>query len=92
MPRGRPNIDLTVHKELIIAMYNSGGTTADIANFLENRRGLSVQARTIERRLQEWQIRKRTCKIDSQSEQLRARIVVLFFECGLSDKEILFVL
>jgi hypothetical protein len=49
-----------------------------------------VEQKTIRRRLQEWGITRRT-KVDD-TPQLRARIAILFYNCCLSDKNILNIL
>ena len=51
---------------------------------------LSITDRTLRRRLQDWNVYQKT--VTPKSEQLNARVRILFFENCLSDKEILIVL
>ena len=60
----RPRIDLETHKENIIHLFQSGAGVEVIRSTLQTR-GIPTTTRTIERRLHEWGVRKRTTINDS---------------------------
>ena len=87
---GRPSIDLSLYKDLIINKFQDGISAFDISELLLAQHHISVKPRTIQRRLLEWQVSRRP-KCDD-NPQLRCRIAVLFYQCCLSDKNIIRVL
>lgn len=87
---GRPSISLVPYKDTIIAKFQDGTSAAAISEFLFHNFQIRVEQKTIRRRLREWGITRRT-KVDD-TPQLRARIAILFYNCCLSDKNILNIL
>lgn len=89
-PAGRPTIDLADYQEFIINQSRNGSTPTGISALLLLKFQIDVKPRTIRRRLSEWHVVTRP-KCDDNGE-LRCRIAVLFFQCCLSDKDILHIL
>ena len=87
---GRPSISLAQYKDVIVAKFQDGTSACAISEFLFSNFQIRVEQKTIRRRLHEWGITRRT-KVDD-SPQLRARIAILFYNCCLSDKNILNIL
>jgi hypothetical protein len=90
MPPGRPSIDLASYREEITDLYCSGNSVLEITKSLLDTYQIDIKPRTLERRLKEWDLRKRTYTEDTP--HLRARIATLFFQCCLNDDEMLQVL
>jgi hypothetical protein len=90
MPPGRPHIDLVPYQQEIIELYNSGNKPSEIAEILLDKYNLAVKPRIIKQRLQEWHVWKIT--ITENNPRLCARIKVLYFQCCLSDDDMLYVL
>ncbi|OXV10153.1 hypothetical protein Egran_02085 [Elaphomyces granulatus] len=87
---GRPSKDILRYKDEIIELFLQGSTNRNIVSYLSDNYNVEIGHRTLERRLAEWGVRKNHQNIDTP--QLRARISVLFFQCCLGDKDILYVL
>ncbi|KAL5366644.1 hypothetical protein BJX96DRAFT_170107 [Aspergillus floccosus] len=77
---GRKAINLEPYRDEIISLYSTS-TSVDSIRI----------KRTLENRLQQWEIRRQDRTIAS-NPLLHARIRVLFFQVGLEDKELLSVL
>lgn len=84
---GRPSIDLSFLKDVIISQFQNGMTAADISSYIYTNYEVNVEQKTIRRRLLHWGVRKRLRTNDTP--QLRARIAVLFYQCCLTDHDIL---
>jgi hypothetical protein len=88
---GRPSKDLYEFREEILNLFQAGETAEQIANHLQDNYDYAINGRTIRRRLNEWGIitrRVRTIDLENIDNQ----IMSLFFQCGLSDDEIHYVL
>ncbi|KAE8334194.1 hypothetical protein BDV24DRAFT_156997 [Aspergillus arachidicola] len=87
----RPTIDLEPYKAEITALYQRNEPVAAIQDYLKESFNLQLSKRTLESRLQEWGLlhQDRTVSINTD---VQARIKVLFFQVGLEDKDILYVL
>ena len=86
----RPTIDLEPYKAQIIELYQNNNSSADIASFLWQNFEVKVGERTIKRRLQTWEQRKR--HVTNDTPELQLRITSLFVECCLKNDDILEVL
>ncbi|KAE8369889.1 hypothetical protein BDV27DRAFT_140805 [Aspergillus caelatus] len=86
-----PAIDLEPYKAEITALYQRNEPVAAIQDYLKESFNLQLSKRTLESRLQEWGLlhQDRTVSINTD---VQARIKVLFFQVGLEDKDILYVL
>ncbi|EED21282.1 hypothetical protein TSTA_085130 [Talaromyces stipitatus ATCC 10500] len=82
---GRPSKDLYQFQEEISSRFLDGETMEDIAEYLTNEYQYEINSRTIRRRLKEWGIKRRVRTIDK--ENLDNQIMILFFQCGLSDDD-----
>lgn len=91
MTMPRPKVDLEIHQREIITLYRNGQTSTQISNTLKQHHDITVTARTVERRLSEWQIINKRIKTEDSS-MLRCRISALFYECGFNDVDALFAL
>lgn len=89
--RGRKTINLEPYKDEIILLYSSSTSVDSIRTSLQEKYNLQISKRTLESRLQQWEIRRQDRTITS-NPLLHARIRVLFFQVGLEDKELLSVL
>ena len=89
--RGRKAIDLEPYRDEIISLYSSSTSVDLIRTSLQEKYNLQISKRTLENRLQQWEIRRQDRTIAS-NPLLHARIRVLFFQVGLEDKELLSVL
>ena len=89
--RGRKAIDLEPYRDEIISLYSSSTSVNSIRTSLQEKYNLQISKRTLENRLQQWEIRRQDRTIAS-NPLLHARIRVLFFQVGLEDKELLSVL
>lgn len=87
----RPTIDLEPYKAEITALYQRNEPVVAIQDYLKESFNLQLSKRTLESRLQEWGLlhQDRTVSINTD---VQARIKVLFFQVGLEDKDILYVL
>lgn len=91
MPFGRPSKDINEYKDEISKRFLDGEKIETIAEHLLEKYNIKVHPRTIQRRLKDWGIVLRVRSLTPNS-QLDNRIKKLFFENGLSDKEIIYVL
>ncbi|KAL6229002.1 hypothetical protein BDW75DRAFT_117457 [Aspergillus navahoensis] len=91
MPGGRPSINLEPYKDEITGLYLNNTVPNRIAEYLANSYGISATPRTIEARLRRWGIKKSN-RTASTDQVLHARIMVLFYQVGLEEKELLKVL
>ena len=66
---GRPSIDLSLYKDLIINKFQDGISVFDISELLLAQHHISVKPRTIQRRLLEWQVSQ--CPKCDDNPQLR---------------------
>ena len=87
---GRPSIDLTLYKDLIINRFQDGISADAISDLLLVHHQISVKPWTIQCCLLEWQVS--WCPKCNDNPQLQCQIAVLFYQCCLSDKNILWVL
>ena len=89
--RGRTRINLNQHKDEIIDWFqNKNKTHEEIAQALNLSYDTKVTARTVRRRLKDWNITKRTRVQDTA--ELRARIAYMFCILGFTDSEMLYAL
>src|ERR1700722_17947212 len=89
--RGRTTIDLGHYKAQIIAWFQDENKTRDeIAQLLLSSYDITVASKTVQRRLKDWGITKRT-RVESTAE-LRARIAYFFCVLGFTDNEIVHAL
>jgi hypothetical protein len=87
---GRPPINLDRHREQLIGLYHASMTLDHLIDFMYDHHHISINKRTIKRRFKLWNVRK---YISSDcSQEMQDRIVELFFEAGLNDREMLQVL
>ncbi|EED21277.1 hypothetical protein TSTA_085080 [Talaromyces stipitatus ATCC 10500] len=88
--RGRPSKDLTPYKNEISNLFNDSETAEAIVDYLLAEYRIKVTSRTIQRRLRTWGFRRR---IKTQHhEDLENQILNLFYQCGLSDTDMHYVL
>jgi transposase len=87
---GRPTCDVDQYQEEISDLYQSGQTVDSIARELLSEYNFDVNPRTIQRRLKEWGLTRRIRV--KHTNELENQILVLFYQCGLSDKDMLYVL
>ena len=87
---GRPTSAIDQYKEEILDLFVNDETIESIAEELLSKYNLKVNRRTIQRRLKEWGFTKRVRIKDT--DKLEKQILVLFYQCGLSDKDMLIVL
>ncbi|KAL3428760.1 hypothetical protein BDV09DRAFT_203923 [Aspergillus tetrazonus] len=91
MPGGRPSINLEPYKDEITELYLNNTVPNRIAEYLADSYGISATPRTIESRLRRWGVKKSN-RTASTDQVLHARIMVLFYQVGLEEKELLKVL
>ncbi|KAL4732831.1 hypothetical protein BDV11DRAFT_210663 [Aspergillus similis] len=91
MPGGRPSINLEPYKNEITRLYLNNTVPNRIAEYLADSHGISATPRTIEARLRKWGIRKSN-RTASTDKVLQARIMILFYQVRLEEKELLKVL
>jgi hypothetical protein len=87
---GRRKVNLDAFRVELTGLYAEGLTVDRLKTYLKEQYEFDVTSRTIKRRLQDWQIRKR--QVTRVSDELKRRIQVLFFEIGLNDEDMLCVL
>lgn len=87
---GRPAQDLYEFQEEILSRFREGETIKAITESLWDNYGLKINSRTVQRRLKEWGVTRRTKTIHHNN--LDNQIMTLFFQCGLSDDEMCLVL
>jgi hypothetical protein len=73
----KPQIDLNFFQDLIIAWFNNGISTDDIAKRLANEHNTICTGRTIKRRLKDWGITKRIRV--QETATLRLKIASMFY-------------
>jgi hypothetical protein len=84
-------IDLGPYKAQIITWFQDENKTAnEIAELLRSSYDVIVVSRTVQRRLKDWDITKRTRAMDTAT--LRARIAYMFCILGFTDNEMLHAL
>jgi len=89
MPAGRPPTEFSHLRGLLTELYQTQNIP-QLRDFLLEEHGIKTSIRTIKRRFQEWGIQKEPpVKL---SETLKNRIIILFFESGLEDAEMLVIL
>ena len=81
-----PKVELETFRTVIEIRYYTGNTSQAISIWLSQQHTILVNARTLERRFQEWGLKKRV-KSD-YSEECRIRIFTLFYTQCLHDNEI----
>ena len=93
MPQGpgRRAINLDPYKDEILSLYTSRTTVTSILTLLYKKYNIQISKRTLESRLQSWDIQYQNRTLISDP-LLHARIRVLFFQVGLEEKELLSVL
>ena len=89
--RGRTIVDLSLYKAQIITWFQDENKTAqEIVDLLCESYDTIVALRTVQRRLKDWNITKRTRAENTAT--LRARIAYMFCILGFTDLEILHAL
>ena len=73
----KPQIDLSIFQDFIIAWFNDGISTDDIAKRLANEHNTICTSRTIKRRLKDWGITKRVRV--QETATLRLKIASMFY-------------
>jgi hypothetical protein len=87
---GRPRIDLTQYQLELCGLFHEGLTFDQLSTYLLETYQLNINTRTLKRRFQAWEVRRR---IPAQVEDAaKRRIQILFFEVGLEDSDILTIL
>ncbi len=84
-------IDFDFHKNEVLKLHQKEHAVAQIAKYFRDTYQIEVAIRTIERRLQSWNVTIKRIKTNDSSK-LRARITILFFQCDCNDEEILLFL
>jgi len=85
------SIDLEPYKAQIISWFQDENMTAnEISESLRSSYDLIVVPRTIQRRLKDWGITKRT-RVENTAK-LQARIVYMFYVLGFIDNEMFYAL
>ena len=88
---GRTAIDLEPYKAQMISWFQDENmTTNEIAESLRSSYEIAIVPRTIQRRLKDWGITKRT-RVENTAK-LRARIAYMFCMLGFTDDEMLHAL
>jgi hypothetical protein len=88
---GRTIVDLSLYKAQIIIWFQDENKTAlEIVQLLRESYDKQVALRTVQRRLKDWNITKRTRAENTAT--LRARIAYMFCILGFTDSEILHAL
>src|SRR6266536_1707436 len=87
---GRPSVDLEPYKDELEDSFLAGATFQDLKNELFEDYGIAVTYRTIQRRFQIWNIKKRNRPVDSL--EIRECIEFHIFDIGLSDEDVLEIL
>jgi Clr5 domain len=86
-----PPKDLQPFKAVIHRLlYEENQTSNDVLQYLSNHHDLVMSKRTLERRLSEWGYTQRQQTDDTPL--LRARMKVLFYDVGLDDETMLYIL
>jgi transposase len=89
--RGRTTINLTLYKAQIISWFQDDDKTLNaIATLLQSSYDITTTTKTVQRRLKDWGISKRT-RVHITST-LQARIAYFFCILGFTDKEIVHAL
>jgi Clr5 domain len=89
--RGRTIVDLSLYKAQIITWFQDENKTAqEIVDLLCESYDTTVTLRTVQRRLKDWNITKRTRAENTAT--LQARIAYMFCILGFTDLEILHAL
>ena len=83
-------VNLNSCKDLIVQLFDNGSSYTEICQQLQAQHNVEISECTLKRRLQEWQITRRTKMEDTL--ELRARILYLFASQGYSDLKILPIL
>jgi len=86
MLAGRPRVNLDSYKEEITNDWRHGSSLAEIRESLTAEYGVKISTRTIERQLRNW-----NCSRHLNEEvvnRIKGRIIVLYFNEGCTDKEI----
>lgn len=84
----RQQINLEPYRDEIITLFQHGISSDSISRTLESRYNIQVKERTIQSRLRQWGIRKRS-RTTTADEVLHARIKMLFVHDRLTDKAML---
>jgi hypothetical protein len=88
---GRTIVDLSLYKAQIITWFQDENKTAEeIVQLILELYNEKIALRTVQRRLKDWNITKRT-RIENTST-LQARIAYMFCVLGFTDSEILHAL
>ena len=72
-----PTIDLKPFQRLITTWFYDDISAEDIAKRLAEEQNIICTGRTIERRLREWKVTKRTCVVETAA--LRLKIASMFY-------------
>ncbi|KAJ5612056.1 hypothetical protein N7510_005250 [Penicillium lagena] len=87
----RPQVDLEAYQEEIVSLFTTQRTTVeDICFALRQNYGLAVSVRTLQRRLQAWEVRRAPSIV--YNEAIQTRIATLCTQAALTTSEILEVL
>lgn len=94
MPRhgkgGRPNVNLTPFETELIGLFEMGLSFPKVKEWLYDEYGVKCGVTTLKKNFKAWRIRRGMS--EEIKERLKNRILVLFFQLGLEDNEILRVL
>ena len=87
---GRPSVDLEPYKDELEDSFLTNATFQDLKNELFKNYSIAGIYRTIQRRFQIWNIKKRNRPVDSL--EIREYIEFHIFDIGLSDEDVLEIL
>jgi hypothetical protein len=85
----RPQTDLNPYQDFVIEHFlDHNMNPNEIASALRRRHGLRVNGRTIQRRLHNWNVRKRA-RLKDNTALFKERLKFLFYQKGMNDREII---
>ena len=87
---GRPSVNFELYKDELEYSFLAGAIFQDLKNEFFEDYGIAVIYRTIQRRFQIWNIKKRNRPVDSF--EIRECIEFYIFDISLSDEDVLEIL
>ena len=84
----RPSLELDQFRDTVLARLQAGNPPNQVRVLLEQESGISISRKTFYRRLDQWGFQHQQVRTDT-SPELEARLTSLFFEYGLTDKQLL---
>lgn len=89
---GRRAVDLDRFKAEIISLYTQNNSTNNISTILKDTHGVSVGAKTVHRRLQDWGVRLRKVRGAADKEEIQRRVNTLIRDDKLRTRDVLRIL